>query len=260
MPIIFTRGGLSARGAGTFSLIPAPPPSPPTPGPPPPPPPPGPPPPVTQTVVFRNSGPWAVPAGVTSILNIFIAGGQFTEIPGQFVYDVFPAVISQQTSLTSGTFNLPYSYAQAGSAADFVLSLFNNGGTGERDVGFSQLLLLDNPSLSPATRYFSIDNFIPDIRVRGVASRAFGPWDNRSGDIANGISNSWSIGAERYFPPSTTNGDPSSAFGYTVQGGTQADPSPIQAFGSLSVTPGQTYNINVGGPQGGFVQFEFVQG
>jgi hypothetical protein len=200
---------------------------------------------------------------VFQISDLFIAGGQFTEIPGQFVYDAFiPAVLSQQTSSTPGpgSFPLPYNYAQAGSAADGVLDIFNRGGTGERDVGFPQLLLLDNPSLSPATRYFSIDNFIPNLRVRGVASRTSGPWDNRSGDIANGISNAWSIGVERYFPPSTTNGDPSSAFGYTVQGGTQANPNPIQFFGTNAGTPGQTYNINVGGPQGGFVEFKFVQG
>ena len=261
MPIIFTRGSLSARGAGTFSLVPAPPPPPPTPGPPPPPPPPGPPPPVVQTVTFTSSSSWTAPAGVSQITSLFIGGGNFTETPGQFIYTTnIAAVLSQQTSLTSGTFNLPYDYVQAGSAADGVLSIFNSGGTGQREVGYPQLLLLENPSLPFATRYFSIDTFVGPLTIRGVASRASGPWDNRSGQIANGIGNGWYIGVELYYPPSTTNGDPSSAFGFTVQGGTQNNPAPVEAFGSVSVTPGQTYSINVGGPQGGFVQFQFVQG
>ena len=265
MPIIFTRGGLSARGAGTFSLIPpVPVPPPPTPGPPPPPPPPGPPPPVTQTVVFGSSNSWTVPAGVFQISDLFIAGGQFTEIPGQFIYTTnIAAVLSPQTSATPGPTVVTggSTYAYAGNYADGTLAEANRGGTGERDFGYPQLLLFDNPSLSPATRYWQDTNFIPNLRIRGVASRTSGPWDNRSENtFANGTGNAWSIGVDLYYPPETVNGDPSSAFGYTVQGVTSANPDPIQAFGSLSVTPGQTYNINVGGPQGGFVQFEFVQG
>jgi hypothetical protein len=200
---------------------------------------------------------------VSQISSLIIGGGNYTELPGFFQYTSnIAAVLSQQTSSTPGpgSFNLPYDYAQAGSAADGVLSIFNSGGTGQREVGYPQLLLFDNPSLSPATRYFSIDTFVGPLIIRGVASRASGPWDNRSGQIANGIGNGWYIGVELYYPPSTTNGDPSSAFGFTVQGGTQFNPSPSQFFGSVSVTPGQTYSINVGGPQGGFVQFQFVQG
>jgi hypothetical protein len=262
MPIIFTRGGLSARGAGTFSLIPAPP-SPPTPGPPPPPPPPGPPPPVVQTVTFTSSGSWTAPAGVSQISSLFIGGGNYAEIPGQFVYTSnIAAVLSYQVSTSPPTFStIATTYEQAGSAADGVLSLFNRGGTGEREVGYNQLILLANPSLPLPTRYWNIDAFVGPLIIRGTASRASGPWDNRSPvDVANGIGNGWYIGVELYYPPETVNGSPSSAFGYTVQGGTQNNPAPVEAFGSVSVTPGQTYSINVGGPQGGFVQFQFVQG
>jgi hypothetical protein len=201
---------------------------------------------------------------VSQITSLFIGGGNYTELPGFFQYTSNIAmVLAYQTSSTPGPTVITggSTYAYAGSYADFYLAFANSGGTGERDFGFPQLLLLENPSLSPANRYWQDTTFVPSLRIRGVASRASGPWDNRSeSTFANGTGNGWYIGVELYYPPSTTNGDPSSAFGFTVQGGTQFNPSPTEFFGSVSVTPGQTYSINVGGPQGGFVQFQFVQG
>jgi hypothetical protein len=204
---------------------------------------------------------------VSQITSLLIGGGNFTEIPGQFAYTT--GVIAPVYSVFYSTGQAPgptsvitsYTYDQAGSYANGVLSQLNSGGTGERDISYNRLNLAYNPNLSPPTiRYWYDLSFSGVITIRGVASQASGPWDNRSGQIANGINSGWFIGVEVYSPPSTTNGDPSSAFGYTVQGGTQNNPSPIENFGTLSVTPGQTYNINVGGPQGGFVQFQFVQG
>ena len=262
MPIIFTRGGLSARGAGTFSLVPAPPPSPPTPGPPPPPPPPGPPPPVVQTVVFTSSGSWTAPSGVSSISSINIAGGAFTTTQGQFVYTTnIAAVLSQLVSGSPGPTSVvaPTTYAQAGSYADNRLSEFNSGGTGEREVGYSQLFLAENPSLSPANRYWQDFTFVPSLIIRGVASRAVGPWDNRSSQIANGIGSGWTIGVDVYYPPTPQDGTPSSAFGFSAPGGTQADPQPSTFVSSVAVTPGQTYTITVGSPSGQ-VNFQFTQG
>jgi hypothetical protein len=264
MPIIFTRGGLSARGAGTFSLVPAPPPPPPTPGPPPPPPPPGPPPPVVQTVTFTSSGSWTAPSGVSSISNLGVFGGQFQEVPGQFIYttDVILPVYSAFTSSgsPSGTAVIAsYTYDQAGSYAEGDLAYFNSGGTGERAIGYNRLLLFYNPNLSPPTRYWYDLSFSGEIIIRGVATRASGPWDNRSGQIANGINSGWYVGVEVYYPPSTTNGTPSSAFGFTAPGGTQGDPSPSVGASFVSVTPGQTYTITVG-QAGGAVTFQFTQG
>jgi hypothetical protein len=206
---------------------------------------------------------------VSQITNLGIYGGQYGQSPGFFQYTSnIAAVLSQQTSATSGTFNLPYTYAQAGNYADNRLSEFNSGGTGEREVGYPQLLLLENPSLPFATRYFSVDTFVGPLIIRGVASRSAGPWDNRSGQIANGIGNGWYIGVELYYPPETVNGTPSSAFGFSAPGGTQANPSPSTFVGSVAVTPGQTYTIVVGGLSNGTllpeffgaVGFQFVQG
>ena len=268
MPIISTRGGLSARGAGTFALIPTPTPTPPTPGPPPPPPPPGPPgppPPVVQTVTFTSSGSWTAPSGVSVISSLGVYGGQYQEIPGQFAYTtgvILPVYSAFTLSGSPGPTSVitSYTYDQSGSYAEGVLSQLNSGGTGERDISYNRLNLAYNPNLSPPTiRYWYDLSFSSVITIRGVASRASGPWDNRSGQIANGINTGWFIGVEVYSPPSTTNGDPSSAFGYTAPGGTQGDPSPSVGASVVSVTPGQTYTITVGQP-GGAVQFQFVQG
>ncbi len=266
MPIIFTRGSLSARGAGTFSLIP-PVPVPPTPGPPvppPPPPPPGPPGPVTQTVTFTSSGSWTAPAGVSQITNLIIGGGQFTLVPEQWVYDAQQTAVASVLSVPPAQrADGPYTYAQATSYAEGVLAAYNLGGPGDRIIGYSVLTLGTNILLNPQTSqpfYWTELGGFNSIRVRGPASRTFGPWDNTSGQTANGNGAFWFVGVEVFVPASNQNGSPSSAFGFTVQGGTQNDPNPSQSFGSVSVTPGQTYSINVGGPQGGFVQFQFVQG
>jgi hypothetical protein len=206
---------------------------------------------------------------VSQITNLGISGGQYGQSPGFFQYTSnIAAVLSQQTSATSGTFNLPYTYAQAGNDADGTLALINSGGTGEREVGYNQLILLENPSLPFATRYFSIDTFVGPLIIRGVASRSAGPWDNRSGQIANGTGNGWYIGVDLYYPPETVDGTPSSAFGFSAPGGTQANPSPSTFVGSVAVTPGQTYTIIVGGLSNGTllpeffggVGFQFVQG
>jgi hypothetical protein len=201
---------------------------------------------------------------VSQITSLLIGGGNFTEIPGQFIYTTNIAlVLAQQTSGSPGPTAVTggSTYAYAGEYADFYLGIANSGGTGERIFGYPQLLLFENPSLSPATRYWQDTTFVGSLTIRGVASRAAGPWDNRSQNtFINGVGTALTIGVDLYYPPSTTNGDPSSAFGFSTPGGTQADPQPVTNFGTLSVTPGQTYNINVGGPQGGFVQFQFVQG
>ena len=256
MPTIVTRGVASARGAGTFSAAPPPPPPPPTPTPPPPPPP-GPPP-VVQTVRFDGSGSWTAPSGVTQISSLVIAGGNFVQTPEQWLYSA--AAINPILSTIGGSPESPefYTYAQAGSYADSVLAAANSGGTGARDFSYSSIILFGT-STSPPQYWI---NVAPGtIRIRGVATATSGPWDNRSGQNANGLSGVfWSIGVEYNLPAQTTNGDPSSAFGYTVQGGTQGNPAPTQSFGTVSVNSGETYAINVGGPEGGYVQFQFVQG
>jgi hypothetical protein len=199
---------------------------------------------------------------VSVISSLQIVGGAFTTTAGQFYYaSNISAVLSQQTSSTPGP-NITIgssTYAYAGSYADNILSLANSGGTGERDFGYPQLFLAENPSLPLATRYWQDTIFIPSLIIRGVASRASGAWDNRSGQIANGIGNAWNIGVELYLPPTTQNGTPSSAFGFSAPGGTEGTPQPSTFVGSVAVNPGQTYTITVGSVSG-VVQFQFTQG
>jgi hypothetical protein len=254
MPIIFTRGGLSARGAGTFSLIPAPP-SPPTPGPPPPPPPPGPPGPVTQTVTFTSSGSWTAPSGVSSISNLSIAGGQFITTQGQYIYTTNIFAFAHFVSTANNRNDPPYTFNTAGGYADSILAQFNSGGTGERTVNFAQIVNYYNPSTTLTSTFFQN----PTYTVRGIASRASGPWDNRTDTPLDFNTTQWYIGVEVYYPPEQQDGTPSAAFGFSAPGGTQANPSPSTFVSSVAVTPGQTYTITVG-QAGGAVTFQFTQG
>jgi hypothetical protein len=194
---------------------------------------------------------------VSVITNLGIFGGQYGETPGQFIYTSLIAVASLAGS--AGTLFQQVDYNYAGNQADGELARLNSGGTGERST-----------SLSPQFYYYEVNtnrfavSFEPiqPLTIRGVASRFSGPWDNRSADsIRNsGAPIFWQIGAEVYYPPTVTDGTPSSAFGFSAPGGTQANPSPSTFVSSVAVNSGQTYSINVGGPQGGFVQFQFVQG
>jgi hypothetical protein len=254
VPIIFTRGGLSARGAGTFALIPTPTPTPPTPGPPPPPPPPGP---VTQTVTFTSSGSWTAPSGVTSITNITIAGGVGVFTPGFWAYSTQTAVSNITTIPGPNVTPGPFTYAQAGAAADLVLASVNSSGTGERTASWPQLQLGIN-LLGGTPLYWTEQLGNNSALVRGLAERFSGPWDNRSSQIANGTGEFWFFGVEVYVPDSSTSGQPSSAFGYTVNGVGPNQQQNVVNFGSLGVTPGQTYSIQVGASDG-YVQFQFLQ-
>jgi hypothetical protein len=261
VPTIVTRGVASARGAGTFSAAPPPPPPPPPSPTPPPPPPPGPPP-VFQTVTFYGSSVWTAPAGVSTILNLQVAGGTFVQTPEEWVYQasVYSPVLSTQSGSPRQPEDDPisYTYAQAGSFADAQLAAANSGGTGPRDIGIPTLFLIAFPS-SPPQYWSYIVDFSPR-RVRGVLTATSGPWDNRSSQIANGLSGVfWSIGGETLFPAVTTNGTPSSAFGLTAAGTTSAgQPQIISSASSVSVTPGQQYNIQVGDANG-YVTFQFSQ-
>jgi hypothetical protein len=199
---------------------------------------------------------------VSSISNLGVFGGQFTTTQGVWIYavNITPVYSLQTTGSPSATAVITsYTYDQAGSYAEGVLSYLNSGGTGERAVAYNQLVLYENPNLPPLTRYWYDLVFSGELIIRGVASRASGPWDNRSGQIANGLGNGWFVGAEIYFPPTPQDGTPSSAFGFTAPGGTQGNPSPSVGASFVSVNPGQTYTITVG-QSGGAVTFQFTQG
>jgi hypothetical protein len=193
---------------------------------------------------------------VTSISNINIAGGQFGEVPGQFLYTSLVAIASLPGQLGTVIPQVDYNYA--GGQADGELARLNSGGTGERETALIPQFYYYEVN---ANRFAVAFQNVQPLTIRGVASRFSGPWDNRSADsIRNsGAPILWQIGVDVYYPPTVTDGTPSSAFGFTVQGGTQNNPTPSASFGGVSVTPGQTYSITVGSAFGQ-VNFQFVQG
>lgn len=255
MPTIVTRGVASARGAGTFSAAPPPPPPPPpTPTPPPPSPPS-----VFQTVTFNSSGVWTAPSGVSTIVNLQVAGGLYSEVPGDYTYNgVYGASYGASFDFV-GSPTAFYTYAQAGAYADGVLATANSGGTGDRYITLDPLELGWNPSTGG---YFTQPSNPQTYRVIGVAERVLGPWDNRSSAPVGGPNQppvQWGIGILVYTPGGAFNGSPSSAFGFTAAGTTSAgQPRVISGASSVSVTPGQQYNIQVGDANG-YVQFQFSQ-
>lgn len=259
MPTIITRGVASARGAGTFALVPPVPLPPPPPGPPPPPPPPGPGP-TVQTVVFNGSGSWTAPLDVVAeqIFDLFIAGGQYGETPGQWINAVGLAnpFYSAEGTSQAGSPSAFYTYAQVGAIGDALFAQINAGAPAERTFSYTQILNFYNPNTGG---YYDSPQPSGTITTRGFAYIGGGAWDNRSNAPVQGIGNGWFIGGEKYFPPQVNDGTPSSAFGYTVQGGTQANPSPVEYFGTNSIIPGQTYQIIVGSIFGS-VSFRFIQG
>lgn len=258
MPTIVTRGTLSARAAGAFSAAPPPPPPPPPvpPPPPPPPPPPGPPPPppVYQTAYFTSNGSWTCPAGVFYLVTLEVAGGMYSSTPDQWVYTSnIPGFYSGISFREAGSPSGFFTYDVAGAQADSVLASMN-GSTADRTVAIFPYFNYLNPNTNG---YFTDFEFF-QYRIRGVASRASGPWDNRAGQPVRGIGDGWYIGAEVFYPGFSSNGTQSSAFGYTAAGGTSPGEQNVIVQYYVSVTPGQTYNIEVGG-EGGYVVLQFSQ-
>jgi hypothetical protein len=254
VPTIVTRGVASARGAGTFSAAPPPPPPTPTP------PPPGPPP-VFQTVTFNSSGVWTAPAGVSSIQGLQVAGGLYFDDPGGFAYDNTGSIYAARytPSYDSPGSSDGLTYNSVATYAGLVLSSFNSGGTGDRTVTYDPVGLYWNPSTNGY--YWGFESSVT-LRINGVAERLFGPWDNRSNALVGGPTQpptEWSIAVQVFQPGSSGPGGPSSAFGYTAAGTTSAgQPQVISGASFVSVTPGQQYNIEVGGASG-YVQFQFSQ-
>ena len=254
MPTIVTRGVASARGAGTFSAAPPPPPPTPTP------PPPGPPP-VFQTVTFNSSGVWTAPAGVSTILNLQVAGGLYSFSEGYFTYEsgynIYGASYTGSFDLVGSPSDF-YTFAQAGAYADSILAQFNSGGTGDRIISYDALQLYWNSSTGGFWVIFNSNTY----RINGVAERTLGPWDNRTNSPVGGPTQppvQWGIGVQIYNEGGAFPGSPSSAFGRTAAGTTsEAQPQNITSASSVSVTPGQQYNIEVGSVSG-YVTFQFSQ-
>ncbi len=249
MPTIVTRGVASARGAGTFSAA-TPPPPPPTPTPPPPPP-------VEQTVFFNSSSSWIAPVGVSTIQNLQVAGGLYDSSGGSFqfseinVASYFPD--DEPDSFIRGSLT----YEQVGAYIDSVLATINSSSS-DRSVTFEPLTIVWGPTQG----YRYLYGASVTLRVIGEGSPSEGPWYNRSGSIVggSGVPNiDWNIAIDVFSPGTEVPGTPSSAFGLTAAGTTSAgQPRVIVSSAAVSVTPEQTYPINVG-TSGGYVQFQFSQ-
>ena len=259
MPTIVTRGVASARGAGTFSAAPPPPPPPPpTPTPPPPSPPS-----VFQTVTFGagTSSIWTAPSGVTVIQNLQIAGGLYSFSEGFFQQEQVNAAVYNRRDDTVGSIG-SFTYAQVGAHADSVLALFNTSSPAvllpDRIVSFSTLDLHFNPVTSQ--NYFEYQP--QSYRVQGEAFISSGAWYNRTNEIVGGPNippQDWALAVAVFTPGGEFAGGQSSAFGYTAAGTTSAgQPQVITNVASVSVTPGQAYQIIAGGASG-YVQFQFSQ-
>jgi len=149
-----------------------------------------------------------------------------------------------------------YTYAQVGAIGDALFAQINAGAPAERSFSYAQIVSLYNPNTGG---YYNNDQPSGTVITRGYPYISSGAWDNRSNAPVQGLGNGWFIGGEKYFPPEPQDGTPSSAFGFSTPGGTQADPSPVTSVASFAVTPGQVYQITVGSVSGQ-VNFQFIQG
>jgi hypothetical protein len=251
VPTIVTRGVASARGAGTFSAAPPPlPPPPPSPTPPPPPPPPGP---VLQTVTFfNNGGSWTAPAGITNLTSVYVVGGTDGMTAAQYVRSGRAVLTMSDNFAQPGNPLTAFTFAEANTYVNNLIANLNSGGTGDRSIDFVIINNNYNPSTGGFFNTFEIQNTIP---IRGAVVLQSGPAFNQTNEIVYPFQ-SWVIAYDRYFPPEFVAGGPSSAFGYTAQGG--APPQEISQA-NVPVVPGQTYDIQVS-PSSGLVQFQFIQG
>jgi hypothetical protein len=148
-----------------------------------------------------------------------------------------------------------FTYAEANTYVNNLISNLNSGGTGDRSISFTIINNNYNPSTGGFFNTFEIQD---TIQIRGEVVLQSGPAFNQTNEIVYPFQ-SWFIAYDRYFPPEDVDGTPSSAFGFTAPGGTQGDPSPSVFASLVFVTPGQTYTIVVG-TAGGAVQFQFDQG
>jgi hypothetical protein len=139
-----------------------------------------------------------------------------------------------------------FTFAEANTYVNNLISFLNSGGTGDRSIDFVVIINNYNPNTGGFFNTFEAQD---TIQIRGDVVLQSGPAFNQTNEIVFPFQ-SWVIAYDRYFPPENVDGTPSSAFGFTVQGGTVNDPAPNGSFGSISVTPGQTYQIIVGTPSG----------
>jgi hypothetical protein len=145
-----------------------------------------------------------------------------------------------------------FTFAEANTYVNNLISNLNSGGTGDRSISFVIIYNYYNSDTGGFFNGFDIQN---TIQIRGEVVLQSGPAFNQTNEIVYPYQ-SWFIAFDQYFPPENVQGEPSAAFGYTALNGEQ-----ISQF-NVPVVPGQTYTIVVGGPSQspGLVQFQFIQG
>jgi hypothetical protein len=200
---------------------------------------------------------------VSTISNLRVAGGLYTFSEGFFQGSII-TVASYFANTGTKTNIGALTYAEVGAYADSVLAGFNSSSPAsllpDRNVTFSTL----DMTFISATSQYSYE-YLPPVtyRVLGEGFIASGAWYNRTNEIVGGPnkpSADWTISIAVYTPGGESPGSPSSAFGSTAAGTTsEAQPQVVTNVASVSVTPGQTYQITVGQASGS-VQFQFTQG
>lgn len=217
MPSIITRGGMSARGFGFAGAAPL----------------------ELQTVYFYSSQSWEVPAGVSSLASVTLVGGT-----GDAAYTTtqgFSATAVAYGGATAppGATTFPVDYNYTTGYADSVLSTFNSGGTGTRNVTYVPLTAYGDGTVT--------GDFTTIYSVTGTVSSSSGPWDNTSNSTYVGPG--YTVAGSQVVTVPATTGGTTSAFGYSAAGGTGTTGSTTNAT-DVSVTPGSSYGITVGADSG----------
>jgi hypothetical protein len=148
-----------------------------------------------------------------------------------------------------------FTFAEANTYVNNLISSLNSGGAGERSIEFTIINNNYNPTTGGFFNTFEIQD---TIQIRGEVVLQSGPAANQTNEIVYPFQQ-WFIAYDRYFPPTPQDGTPSAAFGFSALGGTEGNPQPSTFVASVAVNPGQTYTITVG-QSGGAVQFQFTQG
>lgn len=228
MPTLTSRGAASARGFGLLGAAPL----------------------NLQTATFTSSSTWTAPAGVTNLIVLTGAGGTGTPFSeGWYSGNLGTAAYSYETSSTGGSIELTPTYQQVTDYANSVLAQINSS-TADRTVTWVQYVYYTNPTTYKTT----IDAPYISRRIRGTATKSYGPWDNSSGQYVLGIGNGWGMAAEIYSSEAATTGGTTTAFGNSYAGGDGGAATPVTT-NNVAVTPGQAYAISVA--SGGYVTFQY---
>jgi len=241
MPTVITRGAASARGYGFSQAGAAAPPGP-----------------VLYTDTYTSSGTWVAPAGVTSLVLLEGKGGD-----GYGTYQTSISLDYTPVSSTvsgSGPNSLPIPWTGVANTTNITISRFNAS-------NYNPTFQIQNRAFT----FYSNNTFSFALNQETFPYYVVtGTWSLQSyGSAPNPPSGSASYGANGgyyaygdYLAPGGT-GPASDAFGLSFPGGGVSGSYPNEtgtaatpaSYGSVPVTPGASYPINVAG--GGYVVIQY---